>query len=79
MSPHRCRHSAITAVLEKTDGNVRKAQKLSRHAIAMDILVRTLLFAEGIGNCQQSTVNSQQQNVLTILATAINELLTVGY
>ncbi|MBD2214002.1 tyrosine-type recombinase/integrase [Nostoc linckia FACHB-104] len=31
MSPHRCRHSAITAVLEKTDGNVRKAQKLSRH------------------------------------------------
>lgn len=32
MSPHRCRHSAITAVLEKTDGNVRKAQKLSRHA-----------------------------------------------
>jgi len=32
MSPHRCRHSAITALLEKTDGNVRKAQKLSRHA-----------------------------------------------
>lgn len=31
MSPHRCRHSAITAILEKTDGNVRKAQKLSRH------------------------------------------------
>ncbi len=32
MSPHRCRHSAITTLLEKTDGNVRKAQKLSRHA-----------------------------------------------
>jgi integrase/recombinase XerC len=32
MSPHQCRHSAITALLEKTDGNVRKAQKLSRHA-----------------------------------------------
>ncbi|MEH1873054.1 tyrosine-type recombinase/integrase [Nostoc sp.] len=32
MSPHRCRHSGITAVLEKTDGNVGKAQKLSRHA-----------------------------------------------
>jgi integrase/recombinase XerC len=31
MSPHRIRHSAITAALDVTDGNVRKVQKLSRH------------------------------------------------
>jgi integrase/recombinase XerC len=31
MSPHRLRHSAITAALDATDGNVRKVQKLSRH------------------------------------------------
>lgn len=31
MSPHRVRHSAITAALDATDGNVRKVQKLSRH------------------------------------------------
>jgi integrase/recombinase XerC len=31
MSPHRIRHSAITAALDATDGNVRKVQKLSRH------------------------------------------------
>lgn len=32
MSAHRLRHSAITAALDATDGNVRKVQKLSRHA-----------------------------------------------
>ncbi len=32
MSSHSCRHSAITTVVEKTDGNVRKAEKLSRYA-----------------------------------------------
>jgi integrase/recombinase XerC len=32
MSPHRIRHSAITAALDATDGNVRKVQKLSRHS-----------------------------------------------
>jgi len=31
MSPHHIRHSAITAALDATDGNVRKVQKLSRH------------------------------------------------
>ena len=31
ISPHRIRHSAITAALDATDGNVRKVQKLSRH------------------------------------------------
>lgn len=32
MSPHRIRHSSITAALDATDGNLRKVQKLSRHA-----------------------------------------------
>ena len=31
MFPHRIRHSAITAALDATDGDVRKVQKLSRH------------------------------------------------
>lgn len=30
-SPHRIRHSVITAVLDKTGGDVTKVQKLSRH------------------------------------------------
>ncbi|RAM48063.1 MAG: integrase [Hapalosiphonaceae cyanobacterium JJU2] len=32
MSPHRVRHSAITAVLDASNGDFRKAQKFSRHA-----------------------------------------------
>ena len=32
ISPHRIRHLSITTALDKTDGNVRKVQKLSRHA-----------------------------------------------
>lgn len=31
MSPHRVRHSSITAALDATDGNVREVQRLSRH------------------------------------------------
>ncbi|MEB3189237.1 MAG: tyrosine-type recombinase/integrase [Snowella sp.] len=31
MSPHRIRHSAITAALDATNGDARKVQKLSRH------------------------------------------------
>lgn len=31
MSPHKIRHSSITAALDATNGNVRKVQKLSRH------------------------------------------------
>ncbi|KFF41398.1 MAG: site-specific recombinase XerD [Candidatus Atelocyanobacterium thalassa isolate SIO64986] len=31
MSPHRIRHSSITTALDKSNGNVRKVQKLSRH------------------------------------------------
>ena len=36
-SPHKIRHSAITAVLDLTDGNLRSAQALSRHK-SIDIL-----------------------------------------
>jgi integrase/recombinase XerC len=32
LSPHRIRHSGITAALDATNGDVRKVQKLSRHA-----------------------------------------------
>jgi integrase/recombinase XerC len=39
MSPHRIRHSAITAALDATDGNVRKVQKLSRHANLETLMV----------------------------------------
>jgi integrase/recombinase XerC len=31
MSPHRIRHSAITAALDATNEDTRKVQKLSRH------------------------------------------------
>lgn len=32
LSPHRLRHSSITAALDATGGDVRRVQKLSRHA-----------------------------------------------
>jgi integrase/recombinase XerC len=32
MSPHRCRHSAITEALNATGGDVRRVQKFSRHS-----------------------------------------------
>ena len=32
LTPHKLRHSAITAALEHSGGDVRKVQKLSRHA-----------------------------------------------
>ncbi|HEY9691892.1 MAG TPA: tyrosine-type recombinase/integrase [Oculatellaceae cyanobacterium] len=31
LSPHRIRHSSVTAALEATGGDVRQVQKLSRH------------------------------------------------
>ncbi|NEU77343.1 integrase, partial [Hassallia byssoidea VB512170] len=37
MSPHRIRHSGITTLLEATSGDVRKAQKVSRH-VKLDVL-----------------------------------------
>ncbi len=50
MSPHRMRHSAITAALEMTNGNVLMVQKLSRHA-----KVETLLIYE------DQRINQQKQ------------------
>jgi len=39
MSPHRIRHSSITAALDATDGNVRDVQKLSRHKNLNTLLI----------------------------------------
>lgn len=39
MSPHRIRHSSITAALDATNGNVREVQKLSRHKNVQTLLV----------------------------------------
>lgn len=39
LSPHRCRHSAITAALNATGGNVREVQKLSRHSKLETLLI----------------------------------------
>lgn len=32
LTPHKLRHSAITAALDATNGDVRRVQRLSRHA-----------------------------------------------
>lgn len=39
LSPHQIRHSAITAALDATSGDVRRVQKLSRHASLDTLLV----------------------------------------
>lgn len=39
LSPHRVRHSSITAALEATGGDVRKVQKLSRHKAVNVVLL----------------------------------------
>jgi integrase/recombinase XerC len=39
MSPHRVRHSAITTILDETDGNIRKARSLSRHADVRTLMI----------------------------------------
>jgi len=39
MSPHRVRHSSITAALEATNGDVRRVQKLSRHSSLNTLLI----------------------------------------
>lgn len=59
LSPHRIRHSSITAALEATNGNVSKVQKLSRHA-----KVETVMIYE------DRRVNQQKQvtNLLSNLA-----------
>lgn len=39
LSPHRVRHSGITAALELSGGDVRRVKKLSRHAKAETVLI----------------------------------------
>lgn len=39
LSPHRLRHSAITAALDATNGDVRAVQKLSRHSSLNTLMV----------------------------------------
>jgi integrase/recombinase XerC len=39
LSPHKLRHSAITAALDATDGDVRSVRQLSRHASVETLLV----------------------------------------
>lgn len=39
ISPHRIRHSGITAALDATGGDVRRVQKLSRHANIATVMV----------------------------------------
>ena len=39
LAPHKLRHSAITAALDKTGGDVRRVQKLSRH-VKIETLIK---------------------------------------
>lgn len=39
LAPHKLRHSGITAALDKTGGDVRRVQKLSRH-VKLETLIR---------------------------------------
>jgi integrase/recombinase XerC len=57
MSPHRIRHSAITAALNATDGDVRKVQKLSRHR-RLDTL---MIYDDNRGNDQAQITEILEQ------------------
>lgn len=39
LSPHRIRHSSITAALDATNGDVRAVQKLSRHSSINTLMI----------------------------------------
>ncbi len=39
LTPHKLRHSAITAALDATGGDVRRVQRLSRHARLETVMV----------------------------------------
>lgn len=53
ISPHRCRHSSITAALDATNGNVREVKKLSRHAKTDTLLI----YDDNRLNAQQKVSN----------------------
>jgi len=52
MSAHRIRHSSITAALDASEGNVRKVQKLSRHA-----KIETLMLYDDNRSRQQGEIS----------------------
>lgn len=60
MSPHRIRHSSITAALDATDGNVRAVQKLSRHSN-----LNTLILYDDNRVNQQGEVSNLLSNLLS--------------
>ncbi len=59
MSPHRMRHSAITAALDATNGDVRKAQQLSRHK-----KLNTLMIYDDNRTNMQGQVSNLLGNIL---------------
>jgi integrase/recombinase XerC len=59
LSPHQIRHSAITAVLDATNGNVRLAQKFSRHSN-----LNTLMIYDD----NRVTLQKEAVNILATLA-----------
>lgn len=54
MSPHRVRHSGITAALDATGGNVRQVQKLSRHS-KLDVI---LIYDDSRQSLQKEVTNT---------------------
>lgn len=53
MSPHRMRHSAITAALEALNGDVTKVQQLSRHKSIATVMI----YADRVKNEQGNVTN----------------------
>lgn len=53
MSPHRIRHSAITTALDATNGDVRRVQKLSRHANLNTLMI----YDDNRQNAQKDVTN----------------------
>lgn len=53
LAPHKLRHSAITAALDATGGDIRRVQKLSRHAD-----IRTLSIYDDNRSDQQGEITS---------------------
>ena len=53
MSPHRMRHSAITAALEALNGDVTKVQQLSRHKSIATVMI----YADRVKNEQGDVTN----------------------
>lgn len=59
LSPHRLRHSAITAALEITNGDVRSVQKLSRHSN-----LNTLMIYDDNRRNEQGRVTNLLESIL---------------